>query len=67
MSKTVLEVDTGTRANACTGNSGLMPKLTRRLHDDAPKAWLKKKNFTSFGQPTRLITGANHGNTVICS
>ena len=27
----------------------------------------KKKNFTSFGQPTRLITCANHGNTVICS
>ena len=23
----------------------------------------KKKNFTSFGQPTRLITCANHGNT----
>ena len=27
----------------------------------------KKKNFTSFGQPTRLITCANHGNNVICS
>ena len=27
----------------------------------------KKKNFTSFGQPTRLIACANHGNTVICS
>ena len=27
----------------------------------------KKKNFSSFGQPTRLITCANHGNTVICS
>ena len=27
----------------------------------------KKKNFTSFGQPTKLITCANHGNTVICS
>ena len=24
---------------------------------------MKKKNFTSFGQPTRLITCANHGNT----
>ena len=23
----------------------------------------KKKNFTSFGQPTRLITCANNGNT----
>ena len=27
----------------------------------------KKKNFTSFGQPTRLITCANHGNNVTCS
>ena len=26
-----------------------------------------KKDFTSFGQPTRLITCANHGNNVICS
>ena len=27
----------------------------------------KKKNFTSFGQPTRLITCANHGNDVMCA
>ena len=27
----------------------------------------KNKNFTTFGQPTRLITCANHGNNVICS
>ena len=26
----------------------------------------KKKSFTSFGQPTRLITCTNQGNTVIC-
>ena len=25
----------------------------------------KKKNFTSRGQPTRLITCANHGNNVV--
>ena len=28
---------------------------------------LQSLNFTSFGQPTRLITCANHGNSVICS
>ena len=27
----------------------------------------KKKNFTSFGEPARLITCANHGNDVICA
>ena len=27
----------------------------------------KKKDFTSFGQPTRLITCVKHGNGVICS
>ena len=27
----------------------------------------RKKKFTSFGQPTRLITCANHGNDVIRS
>ena len=26
----------------------------------------KKKNFTSFGQPTRMITCANHGNNDTC-
>ena len=26
----------------------------------------KRKNLTSFGQPKRLITCANHGNDVIC-
>ena len=26
----------------------------------------KKKNLTSFGQPTKLITCANHGNDVAC-
>ena len=26
-----------------------------------------KRSSTSFGQPTRLITCANHGNDVICS
>ena len=26
----------------------------------------KKKNLTSLGQPTTLITCANHGNDVIC-
>ena len=31
-------------------------------------AWqAEEKNFASFGQPTRLITCANHGNNVICS
>ena len=27
----------------------------------------KKKDCTGFGQPTRLITCANHGNNVKCS
>ena len=28
---------------------------------------LQTRKFTSFGQPTRLITCANHGNGVICA
>ena len=34
-----------------------------------PAACMKKKknNITSSGQPTRLITSANHGNDVLCS
>ena len=46
----------------------LMPS-TLRTSSSCPAVLIpkKKKNFTSFGQPTRLITCANHGNTVICS
>ena len=40
--------------------------LISRDYDDQRKKKKKNKKFTSFGQPTRLLTYANHGNNVIC-
>ena len=42
--------------NLCLGRHG----VTVHAEEEA-------EEFTSFGQPTRLITCANHGNNVICS
>ena len=41
--------------------------LRQMLTKDREKKKKKKKSLTSFGQPTRLITCADHGNNVMCS
>ena len=38
----------------------------RKRHTVHPET-IQSRVFTSFGQPTRLIICANHGNNVICS
>ena len=55
------------RAHASTKplNSVHVQALTRLIKKKKIKK--KKKNVTSVGQLTRLITYANHGNDVMCS
>ena len=67
----------GVRGGRGAGSKKLVTSVNRRLHartaigfSDSTHAFgslQKKKKTTSFGQPTRLITCANHGNEVILS
>ena len=53
---TEVQLQWGTLTLGCSERSFLVDRLGRR-----------RRMFSSFGQPTRLITCANHANNVICS